>query len=668
MIKKIMTRLAIATTWCLASFYSLASDNYLVGRGIHDVTGPAAEVGMMGYAELNQKTSGILDRQWARAFVVAEPNGKRVVFVNVDQGAVFQSITQGVVAKLKNKYNGLYHEDNIILSATHTHGSAGGHSNYALYNVTVLGFIKQNYDVIVDGIYQAIVKAHNDLKPGSLYLNKGDLTTASINRSIEAFNSNPESGNTSSIDPEMTVLKFTQNGHEVGMINWFATHGVSMPKTNTLLTSDNKGYAQYLFEKKLKNSNYRDNDDFVAAFAQSNAGDMTPNLNLDGTGPASDPLSSTKIIGQRQYDKAVSLYNSASEKVTGDIDFRHRHVDFSAQTVGAEFTDGVAKSTCKAALGTAFGAGTEDGRGLDFFSEGDLNSNPFWSVITWVLSQPTAEQAECHLPKPILVAQGNFQPYPWSPDVLPVSIIKIGQLGLLAVPGEFTITAGRRLKNTVATVDGTGINHLVVAGYANAYSGYVTTKEEYDVQHYEGGSTHFGPWTLAAYQQSFKRLANSLATDIAPEFPENEPTLRELADSQLNFQTGVVHDQAPIFKSIGQVVNQPRRQYSAGEIAKATFWSGHPKNNLNTMGSFLAVQQLIGNTWKTVLNDNDWETRYHWQRIDGFWGTSQVTIEWHIPNNVKAGDYRLVHYGHEKKPFSGSIKSYTGVSRNFQVN
>ena len=40
---------------------------------------------------------------------------------------------------------------------------------------------------------------------------------------------------------------------------------------------------------------------------------------------------------------------------------------------------------------------------------------------------------------------------------------------------------------------------LVVAGLSNAYAGYVTTAEEYDKQHYEGGSTHFGRWTLAAY-------------------------------------------------------------------------------------------------------------------------------------------------------------------------
>jgi neutral ceramidase len=35
--------------------------------------------------------------------------------------------------------------------------------------------------------------------------------------------------------------------------------------------------------------------------------------------------------------------------------------------------------------------------------------------------------------------------------------------------------------------------YVVVAGPANTYSHYVTTREEYGVQRYEGGSTLYGP-------------------------------------------------------------------------------------------------------------------------------------------------------------------------------
>ncbi len=67
-------------------------DNYLIGVGKWDITGAAAEIGMMGYADTEQKSSGTHMRQYARAFIVAEPGGKRVVFVNVDAGQLFQSV------------------------------------------------------------------------------------------------------------------------------------------------------------------------------------------------------------------------------------------------------------------------------------------------------------------------------------------------------------------------------------------------------------------------------------------------------------------------------------------------------------------------------------------------------------------------------------------------
>src|SRR6266540_541394 len=58
----------------------VGNTSFQVGSGIYDITGPAAELGMMGYGRIDQKTAGIHLRLWARAFVIATPcNGKRVV-------------------------------------------------------------------------------------------------------------------------------------------------------------------------------------------------------------------------------------------------------------------------------------------------------------------------------------------------------------------------------------------------------------------------------------------------------------------------------------------------------------------------------------------------------------------------------------------------------------
>jgi neutral ceramidase len=47
--------------------------NALVHAGIADVTGPAADVNMMGYAMPQQLVAGVHTRLWARAFLVADP-------------------------------------------------------------------------------------------------------------------------------------------------------------------------------------------------------------------------------------------------------------------------------------------------------------------------------------------------------------------------------------------------------------------------------------------------------------------------------------------------------------------------------------------------------------------------------------------------------------------
>ncbi|XVF46655.1 hypothetical protein PTKIN_Ptkin03bG0045100 [Pterospermum kingtungense] len=79
----------------------LSDSNYLIGLGRYDITGPAADVNMMGYAYIEQIASGIHFRLQARTFIVAEPQGKRVVFVNLDACMASQLVTIKVLERLK---------------------------------------------------------------------------------------------------------------------------------------------------------------------------------------------------------------------------------------------------------------------------------------------------------------------------------------------------------------------------------------------------------------------------------------------------------------------------------------------------------------------------------------------------------------------------------------
>ncbi|OLP89181.1 Neutral ceramidase A [Symbiodinium microadriaticum] len=76
---------------------------YHVGVGIADVTGPAAEVVMMGYADQDQRVTGFLAGEvraglHARAFIfVHKESKKRLVYVAVDTWSATESLIQGCI-------------------------------------------------------------------------------------------------------------------------------------------------------------------------------------------------------------------------------------------------------------------------------------------------------------------------------------------------------------------------------------------------------------------------------------------------------------------------------------------------------------------------------------------------------------------------------------------
>ena len=85
-----------------------------------------------------------------------------------------------------------------------------------------------------------------------------------------------------------------------------------------------------------------------------------------------DEFESTRIIGERQFRKAVDLFNEAVEEIEGKVDYRHTYIDFSQLevTISKRGASKVVK-TCPAAMGFAFAAGTTDGPGAFDFKQGD---------------------------------------------------------------------------------------------------------------------------------------------------------------------------------------------------------------------------------------------------------------------------------------------------------
>ncbi|KAM8775017.1 neutral ceramidase isoform 2-T2 [Rhynchonycteris naso] len=674
-----------------------------IGVGQADCTGQVADINMMGYGKTGQNARGLLTRLYSRAFIMAEPNGlNRMVFVSVDIGMISQRLRLEVLNRLKSKYGSLYRRDNVILSGTHTHSAPAGYFQYTVFVIASEGFSNRTFEYMVTGIMKSIEMAHKRMKPGKLFINKGNVDGVQINRSPYSYLQNPLSERarySSNTDKEMLVLKMVDlNGDDLGAISWFAIHPVSMNNSNHLVNSDNMGYASYLFEQEKNKGYLPGQGPFVAAFASSNLGDVSPNIlgphcintgescdNVNSTcptggattcvamGPGQDMLDSTKIIGRALYQRAKELYDLASQELTGTLTSAHQWVNMTDVTILLNSTH--TAKTCKPALGYSFAAGTIDGAGTFNFTQGTTVSDPFWDTLRdQILGRPSDEIKECHKPKPVLVHTGELsKPHPWHPDIVDVQMITLGSLAITAVPGEFTTMSGRRLREAVKAEFATyGMQNMtvVISGLCNVYTHYVTTYEEYQVQRYEAASTIYGPHTLSAYIQLFRVLAKAIATDTVanlsrgPEPPFFKQLIIPLIPN--------IADRAPIGKNFGDVLQPLNPTYRVGEVAEVTFVGANPKNSAEnrTHQTFLTVEKYEENstTWRIVHNDASWETRFYWHK--GLMGHSNATIQWHIPDTAEPGIYRIRYFGHNRKQEflkPAVILSFESTSSAFEV-
>lgn len=768
-----------------------------VGTGIYDITGPSVEINFMGYALPGQRGQGIHQRLRARAFAFNDGT-KHFVFISVDGGMASDLVKMKVLDRLNEQLGeNVYTDDNLAFSGTHTHSGPAGFLQYVLYQVTSLGFVQETLDAWVEGISQAVVMAHHNLQGADIYLSQGKLYDSNINRSPTSYLLNPEDeqeayedGDT---DKNMFLLNFVaaslknskgddEPPKQLGSLNWFAVHGTSMNNTNTLVSGDNKGYASYLLEREINGPDVSvGHGSFVAAFASTNLGDVSPNtmgakcidtgLACDGTtsscngrcenciafgpGPNGDMVQSAKIIGQNQFEHAKNLIKSPErEKIDGSVDYRHSFVDMSTlkvtlssdkfeyyqkvkdaysrwnttHTKNTAFPAEPSKilhseeeintklrtttvTLCSPAMGYSFAAGTTDGPGMFGFTQGTTSGNPFWDKVRDFLSEPTEEEVECQAPKPILLNTGDVaKPYEWDPRIVPVQILKVGQVYILSAPCELTTMAGRRLRKAVkeSLLENSPALQadevfVTIAGLTNTYSSYVTTFEEYQAQRYEAASTIFGPYTLDGYIQEFTRLARDMALG-APS--ESGPPPPDLTDVMLQFMPLPSWDRCPRksgeSKSDESESERDRVQtadevtdatcfgtvvegkdvlttlpYKVGQQVQASFHGANPRNNPRAQGTFLTVEKVLGlGRTEVIARDGDWDTTFKWVAgpedpldLGIICKRSEATLSFNVTDTVKPGNYKLCYSGDHKLPSSNGDKAipFMGCSAVFTV-
>ncbi|KAB5592796.1 hypothetical protein CTheo_3780 [Ceratobasidium theobromae] len=711
----------------LSPFSQSYAQEYQLGVGIGDVTGPVVETNMMGYADLSQTDTGLHMRQFSRAFIIAAPGSNsdkdRILFINSDLQSGDTAIRRGVLEQLNKLYPGLYTENNVALVGTHSHAGVGGFLNTLLPTLTSLGFVNQTYSAIVTGTVLAVKRAHESLAPGTLSVGNVTVLDTNLNRSPYAYEANPAEERAKyqyDQDKELHLLKFLdKSGTARGFLSFFAVHGTSLYQNNTLVSTDNKGMAAYLYEADVQPDAAPGKNTFVAGFVQSNVGDTTPNTlgafcespgkpwdgqpceykkstcgnvtqGCHGRGPGfhiSD-FESNRIIGENQYLGAKKLMNdNGLVSVKGSVRSLHTYVNMSNYTF--PLANGTTVHTCPPAMGYSFAGGTSDGPGAFDFTQGqtaDGTQNPFWEVAKGIVTAPASnEQNRCHYPKPILLNTGYTKfPYAWQPDIVDIQMMRVGQFVVLVVPGEESVRAklisSGIIGNDAYVVLGTPKNLTPRPGCkrVNPFSQLARQTRIRitlpPVRSMGSNGMRVPPRfmdrvsvTLEAYQNLYTGLVEYLA-DGATAAPLTGPIPEDLTKKAISLQTGVVFDAAPIGKSFGSVLTDVTTSsaYKAGETVVATFQAANPRNNLRLEGTFLTIDCLVNGAWTTRRTDSHPSTKFRWTRTNTVLGHSTVQIEWVIEPNTPAGTYRITYYG-DSKPLIGSISSFTGRSNNFTI-
>jgi neutral ceramidase len=600
------------------------------GVGKADIT-PRTGYYLGGWTRQDRVAQGQHTRLWTRALVL-QRGDRKVALVAVDLFMVPGGLVKHVGDALASRG---FSESNLLISASHTHSGPGGYANFKTFNTAApslgtvtdpLSFFRlldappadpQLYSFLVRQVTSAVRRADADRGRAVAGWGRAEIHGLTQNRSIEAHlaghgivkargqgsAAEDPAGVAHTIDPSVNVMRVDKlvRGRRVPIGGWstFADHGTVTKSSFQYYNQDHHGSALQVFERKVRRAGRVPRGQLVLnVYGNSNEGDQSAGLVRDGPA-ASD------YVGRVEAAAMLRAWRRAGSELAPEpeLDLRWTRTCFCGQaTEGGNVAD-------YPMIGFPFLTGSEEERGPLF----DVTHVPL-------------EDTRSPLPVP---GQGHKLGIPLSqanvPKAVPLMAVRVGDGLIVTMPGEPTAAVGERLRAAVSSAS--GMERVIVSGLANEFIQYFTTPEEYDRQHYEGGSTLYGPLSANLLRQELAELARRLV--------RGEPAQ---AAYPLDPTNGVSPDGPPYGSgaAAGSIREQPVRVVRRFERA-AFAWQGGPDGLDRPLGrAFVIVQRRAGRRWRRVDSDLGLGTLW---TVDG---EGAYRALWEVPLNAALGRYRLV--------------------------
>ena len=521
----------------------------LAGAARRDLPTPDPRSEMLGWGVPEARCERVHTGLQVRALVLCETHGTApVVMVVHEHCMVSQAAREAVLARIQAaRPHAGFSEHTLLIGANHTHAAPGGYTHDLFYTLGNPGFDGVWFDALVDATVKAVLWAWDHRAPAELQLGTGrfsDGDPVARNRSPEAYSANRTRLPAVVLDTHLLSIRHT-DGTPLACVDWFGVHGTCVHADQRAVHPDNKGMAARIFEQHARD--VLGAPDFVALFFQGAAGDISPNFQYDPdrklvVGHHDTDFAHAEWHGSVQAHVAKHTWTDPGEALGGPLDGALMYLDFDGLPVDPDLADGHARRTAHGLVGLAFLQGTAEGpgplrpvRGMASWASrlrerlplqsGQGGKLPFCEVgrgrqgkaFGFLRMSPPAVPGLDPVVNAVsrLTERGGIGDAPWIANRQPVQVLRIGRLAIVAVAGEPTTHAGRLLTHTAQrSLVGTGVEQVVLCGYANAFSGYLTTAPEYRLQCYEGGHTLYGPWTLAGWRTGVRRLGRRMAVPV----------------------------------------------------------------------------------------------------------------------------------------------------------
>ena len=458
---------------------------------------------MGGHSVEGQDARGVWTRLYARSVVLVDAQGHSLALCITDLWGMPGGLADRVAELVATEYGRAeLSRASIVLAATHTHHGPANLATSRMFSRFVgprPGFDRALFELTAHRIAASIAEAADAVEPARVRWGSSLAEGVVRNRSLEPWGRNPEAVTERPVDPRLAVLQvdaLDDPTRSIATVAVFAMHPTAMPNRTPVYGGDVFGVATARAASATGG---------VVALFNGPEGDVSPAYEVQGR-------HDTTRLGRRLGNAIVATAEGA-----GEIDVDRIAMAFAVMEVPDQpvrMRDGSVRRTApRGFIGTATLGGAEDGRTR-------------WASRGYVEGRVARrERLEGHGPKRPPVPPAILKlalPADHVPRRAALSVYRVGPVVLGTLPGEVSTVMGARIRSAIAAAVDVEHNDVVALGLAQGHLEYVTTPEEYALQHYEGSSTLYGPYTGPLLADRSAAIAAGGSVDV-PERYHHRP-------------------------------------------------------------------------------------------------------------------------------------------------